>query len=116
MAAWLKNESGEYLSPAKQKSERARARRKKHKTNKDKYTSRTLTRKCPKDGAVITKKRRLKADKELGIPKDVTVYICPECGAVWGSKQVIKVWQNLKRSSPKMSRKEFKALLNSVQI
>lgn len=114
---WLTNSQGMVLSPEKERSERAlRARRKrKTKTNKDSYSNRKLTRKCPKCGSIITKKRTLNRNDEIGIFRDsTTVYICDDCLAVWSSKQVIKIWQRLKKNPTPSTNKDFKNKLKNA--
>lgn len=117
--SWLKNEQGMFLSPEKAKSEFAleakKRRAKKHKTNKDSYTGRKLTRLCPKCGSDVTKNQRvLDRNDAIGVYRDNTaVYICNRCNAVWRSKQTIKVWQRLKKNPAPTLRKEFKEGLNA---
>ncbi len=110
---WLKDEHGFYLSPGKQKSVYANNAKKykKHKTNGDKYTGRKLKRLCPKCGKVITIERYVHRNDKYGIMRDMKVYICEKCNAVWSSKQTIKVWERLKSNPPKMSNREFKSKL-----
>ncbi|MBR2448940.1 MAG: hypothetical protein IKB30_02335 [Clostridia bacterium] len=114
---WRKNSQGMIISPEAAKSEMLHAARraKKHKTNKDSYTNRKLTRKCPKCGAVINNKKTMHRNDALGIYRDfTTVFICGECNAVWRSGQTIKVWQRLKQPSKAISNKEFKKKLQNA--
>lgn len=119
---WLKNGQGMFLSPEKSKSERAleakKRRVKKHKTNKDSYSGKKLTRLCPKCGSDVSKNQRtLDRNDAIGVYRDNTaVYVCNKCHAVWRSKQTIKVWQRLKKNPEPTSNKEFKAKLNAFLI
>ena len=111
---WRTNSQGMIISPEAQKSERLHVARraKKLKTNKDRYAHRELVRKCPKCGAVITKKRTLHRNDDLGIYRDeTTVFICESCYAVWRSSQTIKIWERLKSNSKPMN---CKTLYNYV--
>ena len=113
---WRTNSQGMIISPEAQRAEWAREgkRKKKHKTNKDKYTGRELHRYCPKCNAEITKKRTLQRNDKLGVYRDgTTVFICDKCNAVWLSKQTNKVWQNLKRNPKPQTNKEFKDSLRA---
>lgn len=104
--AWRIDKNGNYLSPEKQRSVQAlEIKRNKRGSS---YDAKTLTRYCPKCNAVITKKRRLDRNDELKIFRPVTVYMCPNCRAVWSSKQTNKVWQRLKKSSKKITNVQFK--------
>lgn len=114
---WRTNSQGMIISPEAQKSERLHVARraKKLKTNKDRYAHRELVRKCPKCGAVITKKRTLHRNDDLGIYRDeTTVFICGSCNAIWRSGQTIKVWERLKSNSKPMSNKAFKNKLQNA--
>lgn len=108
---WRVNSQGMIISPEAAKSEMLHTKRraKKHKTNKDSYTHRKLTRKCPKCGTVITKKKTMHRNDALGIYRDfTTVFICDSCRTVWHSEQTIKVWQRLKKNPKPISNKEYK--------
>lgn len=116
MAKYLKNSQGMTISPTKARSEMLHSikRKKRHATNQDRYTGRKLTRLCPKCSAEIKKKRVLHRNDAIGIFRDnTTVFICESCNAVWLSKQTIKVWEVLKKSSPKISNKQFKETLRT---
>lgn len=102
---WRIDKNGNYLSPEKQRSEQALERKRKRGSS---YDTKKLTRYCPKCNSIITKKRRLDRNDELKIFRPVTVYVCPNCRAVWSSKQTNKVWQRLKKSSKKIANIQFK--------
>ena len=112
---WRINDQGMIISPEKAKSERlhaARRARKKRRTN-DSYIGRKLTRLCPKCGEEIKQKKMLKRNDKLGIYRDMQVYCCEKCNAVWQSSQTIKVWQRLKKNPPKQNIQEFKLHLQA---
>lgn len=113
---WRINDQGMTISPEKAKSERmhaARRARKKRRPNKDSYTGRKLVRLCPKCGEEIKKEKWLRRNDELGIYRDMKVYVCGKCNAVWQSAQTIKVWQRLKKNPPKQTNQEFKSRLQA---
>lgn len=103
---WKKNNEGLYLSPEKERSERAREF--KNRPQGDKYLTRKLYRYCPACGAEIKVKRRLKRNDKIGIYRPITAFICSNCKKAWSSEQTVKIWQRLKRSSQKMNTREFK--------
>lgn len=113
---WKVDKQGFYLSPGKTRSSNAVEGKSRKKKQGDKYFSRKLTRLCPKCNAEIKKKKRLRRCDALGVNRDVTVFICENCHAVWLSKQTNKVWQDLKRNGPKISHAEFKKNLEIASI
>ena len=102
--AWLKDSRGEYLSPEKAKS--ARAREFKDRPQGDRYLTRKLYRFCPECGAEIKIKRRIRRCDEWEVYRDTTAFICSKCHKAWESAQTVKIWQRLKRISPKIYNKK----------
>ena len=114
MAKWLTDDKGFYLSPSKQKSVDAQAarRRKKHKTNKDKYYERKLHRYCPICNTELTKKNKiLKEGKKFS----EIMYACSECHHLWYSSETNKVWKGKRpKINRKVSNQQFKKELNEI--
>ena len=112
--AWLKDENGFYLSPSKQKSVDAivARKRKKHKTNKDKYYGRKLHRLCPICNTELTTKNVIHEDfynERKGQVYTRALYACKECQRIWSSKETIKVWKDgRKRTRKNLSNAKFK--------
>ena len=112
---WKTDGAGGYLSPEKQRSERALEKKRQRKKQGDSYNGRKLVRLCPKCNSVIKKERRLRRNDSLGIYRDVTVFVCEHCNAVWNSKQTNKVWQRLKKcSNNNISNKTFNQMIDTA--
>lgn len=119
---WLKDEKGFYLSPSKQKSVDAQEarRRKKHKTNRDKFYGRKLHRFCPICNTELTTKNVIHEDfynERKGEVYPRTLYACKECKRIWTSKETIKVWREKRPKTKKnISNLQFKKKLTGVSI
>lgn len=112
--AWLKDSRGEYLSPEKAKS--ARAREFKDRPQGDRYLTRKLYRFCPECGAEIKIKRRIRRCDEWEIYRDTTAFICSHCRKAWESAQTVKVWQRLKKRHAGVQNAELKRKLEENGI
>ena len=90
--------------------------KKKHQTNKVRYSGRRLVRKCPKCGC----------EQNTKIKTPEVYYVCAKCGSKWRSNQMIKLWRRphekrysglvkkLKVEKTAISNKEFKEKLNKI--
>ena len=95
-----------YISPGKAKSARAIENKRRQQEPGDRYLTRKLYRFCPACGAEIKIKRRIRRCDEWEVYRDTTAFICSKCHKAWESAQTVKIWQRLKRSSPKIYNKK----------
>lgn len=118
---WLKNDQGLYLSPGRQRSAEGHAarRRKKHRTNCDKFYGRKLHRFCPICNTELTTKNVIHENffnKREGKIYTRALFVCKDCKRIWESKETIKVWRaGRKKTLKNISNAEFKRQLIGVE-
>lgn len=122
MSKWLTDEKGFYLSPSKQKSVNAQEarRRKKHKTNKYKFSGRKLHRFCPICNTELTTKNVIHEsfyNERKGQVYTRALYACKNCQRIWYSNETIKVWKDgRKKTRRHLSNAQFKKSLQGIWL
>ena len=117
---WLTDDKGFYLSPSRQKSADAQAarRRKKHRTNKDKFYGRKLHRLCPICNTELTAKNVIHEEfynEKKNKRYTRALFVCKECMRIWTSKETNKVWKEKRpKTNRNVSNKQFKKELNGL--